>query len=194
MFIIWYVTEWCVRKLCKPPKKTWRAAQAQTWFMMMIFVSILLIVAVHGYTITSVPPSNCGPFQDYNSSIYEIVTSNIVNLEEGSTFWRVVMNVFKPGGVTLILIALGVIVYYTREQAVAQQEKVNMLREMVVWMAKDKRFLVQLFNEATKGELDVRMRDNRFVDPRVLLPQECFGEPSGGIDEDEFNSRFQRYS
>lgn len=78
------------------------------------------------------------------------------------------MNVFKPGGVTLILIALGwvlfaslcldsttfvfsVIVYYTREQAVAQQEKVNMLREMVVWMAKDKRFLVQLFNEATKG-------------------------------------------
>jgi hypothetical protein len=194
MFIIWYVTEWCVRKLCKPPKKTWRAAQAQTWFMMMIFVSILLIVAVHGYTITSVPPSNCGPFQDYNSSIYEIVTSNIVNLEEGSTFWRVVMNVFKPGGVTLILIALGVIVYYTREQAVAQQEKVNMLREMVVWMAKDKRFLVQLYNEATKGELDVRMRDNRFVDPRVLLPQECFGEPSGGIDEDEFNSRFQRYS
>jgi hypothetical protein len=141
-----------------------------------------------------VPPSNCGPFQDYNSSIYEIVTSNIVNLEEGSTFWRVVMNVFKPGGVTLILIALGVIVYYTREQAVAQQEKVNMLREMVVWMAKDKRFLVQLYNEATKGELDVRMRDNRFVDPRVLLPQECFGEPSGGIDEDEFNSRFQRYS
>jgi hypothetical protein len=140
-----------------------------------------------------VPPSNCGPFQDYNSSIYEIVTSNIVNLEEGSTFWRVVMNVFKPGGVTLILIALGwvlfaslcldsttfifsVIVYYTREQAVAQQEKVNMLREMVVWMAKDKRFLVQLYNEATKGELDVRMRDNRFVDPRLLLPQECFGE------------------
>jgi hypothetical protein len=42
-------------------------------------------------------------------------------------------------------------VYYTREQAVAQQEKVNMLREMVVWMAKDKRFLVQLYNEATKG-------------------------------------------
>ncbi|XP_063917385.1 transmembrane channel-like protein 3 isoform X2 [Zophobas morio] len=193
MFIIWYVNQGCVRKLCRPPKRTWRAAQTQTWFMMMIFVSILLIIATHGYALKSVRTSQtCGPFKHYNYT-YEIVTTHIEDLEQDLA-WRVIMNVTKPGGLAFIMIALGILVYYLREHALANRDKVKMLKETLVWLAKDKKFLVQMYNDVTKGEINPHLRDNRFVDPSRILPHEFTEDVSSSVDEDDFHARFKKYS
>ncbi|XP_008196552.1 transmembrane channel-like protein 7 isoform X1 [Tribolium castaneum] len=192
MFIIWYVREGCVRKFCKPPARIWRAAQTQTWFMMMVFVGILLVIAAHGYTLKSVPPSSCGPFNGYNYT-YEIVTNNIEYLEEEAAVWKVLFNVTKPGGVALFMVALGIWVYYVKEQALAQREKVKTMREMLIWMAKDKKFLVQWYNDVTKGEIGTNLRDDRFMDPRKVLPHECDDDISI-VSDAELNNRFKSFS
>ncbi|XP_044272315.1 transmembrane channel-like protein 5 [Tribolium madens] len=193
MFIIWYVRQGCVHKFCKPPTKIWRAAQTQTWFMMMVFIGVLLVIAAHGYTLKSVSPSGCGPFSGYNYT-YEIVTNNIEYLEEEAVVWKVLFNVTKPGGVALLMVALGIWVYYVKEQALAQKEKVKTMREMLIWMAKDKKFLVQWYNEVTKGEINTSLRDNRVMDPRQLLPHECDNDNISLIGDAELNSRYKSFS
>ena len=62
--------------------------------------------------------------------------------------------------------------YYLREHALANRDKVKMLKETLVWLAKDKKFLVQMYNDVTKGEINPHLRDNRFVDPSRILPHE----------------------
>lgn len=53
LLVMWYVRTIIVLKFCRPSSKTWRAAQTTTWFLMMSFLSLLLVLALLGYIITS---------------------------------------------------------------------------------------------------------------------------------------------
>lgn len=48
---IWYIQKVFLLKLCVPSSRSWRAAQTQTVFLILTFLSLLLILAVHGYMI-----------------------------------------------------------------------------------------------------------------------------------------------
>lgn len=123
MLIMWYVTEMSVKKFTRPPMKTWRAAKNETWFMLMTFLSILLVFGVHGYTIKKYfsniisifhyffmvlsigVSNNCGPFRDYDY-IYQILTIGVAHLEDSHPFWRVIIYLTKPGAVVLFIVAM----------------------------------------------------------------------------------------
>lgn len=150
LFVTWYVQKLFLMKLCVPPSRSWRAAQTQTVFLILSFLSLLLVLAVHGYMIVNVESPKCGPFSDH-SYIYKLVIDGILQLEENSIFWRVLIYFTKPGVIALILVALCVRVYYLRAKALAQKKVVGLLKEMLVWEAKDKEFLLEQISKVTQG-------------------------------------------
>lgn len=52
MIITFYLKKTTLIYFCKPPSKLWRSAQTSTLFLVMVFVSLLGVVIVHGYIIT----------------------------------------------------------------------------------------------------------------------------------------------
>lgn len=51
IFLIWYIQKLFLLKLCVPSSRSWRAAQTQTVFLILTFLSLMFILAVHGYMI-----------------------------------------------------------------------------------------------------------------------------------------------
>ncbi|XP_018570841.1 transmembrane channel-like protein 3 isoform X2 [Anoplophora glabripennis] len=164
LLIMWYVRKTIVLKFCRPSSKTWRAAQTTTWFLMMSFLSLLLVMGLLGYIITSTPTTNCGPFRDYDY-VYEIVTFGLLQLREHSKVLNILLFVTKPGFIALVLIALCGRVYYIRAKAQAQRGIVAIYREMLVWEARDKEFLLQKIALVTKGEWKYKLQEGREHNP-----------------------------
>lgn len=51
LFFIWYIQKAFLLRFCVPSTRSWRAAQTQTVFLILTFLSLLFILAVHGYMI-----------------------------------------------------------------------------------------------------------------------------------------------
>ncbi|KAJ8959243.1 hypothetical protein NQ318_022506 [Aromia moschata] len=154
LLVMWYVRKLVVVRFCKPPAKSWRAAQATTWFLMMAFLSLLLIMGLMGYIIT-IPTTSCGPFSEYDY-IYELVTMGVLHLRENGDVWNIVLFVTRPGFIALVIIALCGRVYYLRAKANAQRGIVALYRDMLVWETRDKEFLLQNISLITNGRNDRR--------------------------------------
>ncbi|KAJ8915105.1 hypothetical protein NQ315_000357 [Exocentrus adspersus] len=164
LFLIWYVRKTLVLKLCSPPSRSWRAAQTTTWFLMISFLSLLLVMALLGYIITSTPTSTCGPFSNYEY-IYEIVTLGLLQLRKGNQVWQILLFVTKPGFIALVLIALCARVYYMRAKAQAQRGIVAIYREMLKWESRDKEFLLDNISFLTRGQWQYKVQEGRELDP-----------------------------
>lgn len=52
MFLTFYIKKLSLIYLCKAPKRMWRAAQTQTLYLIMIFVSLMGVIITHSYVIT----------------------------------------------------------------------------------------------------------------------------------------------
>ncbi|KAJ8963031.1 hypothetical protein NQ314_005603 [Rhamnusium bicolor] len=164
LLLIWYVRKLVVLKFCKPSSKSWRAAQTTAWFLMMAFLSLLLVMGLLGYIMTYIPTTSCGPFRGYDY-MYEIVTLGMFNLRKGNSVWKILLFITKPGFIALVLIALCVRVYYLRAKAHAQRGIVAMYREMLMWESRDKEFLLQNISLVTKGQWQYKLQEGRELDP-----------------------------
>ncbi|KAF2879289.1 hypothetical protein ILUMI_26881 [Ignelater luminosus] len=158
LFCTWYIRRTCVLHFCQPSSKSWRAAQTQTWFLILSFISLVLVLIAHGYIIVNLTTSSCGPFGSYEY-IYEIIIKGILQLEQSSTFWKILIYLVKPGTIALILVAMCVIVYYLRAKAYAQKDMVNILKNMLVLEAKDKEFLLENISKVTEGQWQYNLHE-----------------------------------
>lgn len=188
LFLIWYIRQFGVLCLCKPSSKTWRAAQTTTWFLVMTFLSFLLVGGFLGYVISYVPlSSSCGPFRNYVYFI-DVITHGILNLKSNSTLWSILLYITKPGVIALIIIALGALVYILRAKANAQKDTVAQYREILKWSAKDKEFYYFLISKITDGEYLHKFND-KSINPE-LHPPNLKNPESGDIIRAASSSSF----
>ncbi|KAL1497386.1 hypothetical protein ABEB36_008365 [Hypothenemus hampei] len=189
LFITWYIRYSVVLFLCKPSTKSWRAAQTSTWFLFMIFISLLCIGVLIGYIISYIQTSeSCGPFNDYEH-IYEIITIGVLQLRTNSTVWAVVLFVTKPGVIALIAIFLCAAIYYARAKANSQKEIVKQCRNMLTWSAKDKEYLNSLAFQVTKGQWQYQLQDKTF-NPHLFDPSltNHFDYRTGDLDRVDYEN------
>ncbi|XP_044760609.1 transmembrane channel-like protein 5 [Coccinella septempunctata] len=192
MFLTWHLKKFYVLKLCKPSTKAWRAYQTQTWFLTLTFLTHLATGGSILFILLKIPATNCGPFQGHDY-IYQVILLQFDN----ATFipFRLVAYLIKPGVISLIIIALCARVYYVREKANAQRDMVKILRNMLVWEAKDKKFLLQSIANVTKEEYQYE-QEFRHEDPYTTMPRiERFqysqsADPSTSTDELITSSKF----
>nr|XP_022906204.1 transmembrane channel-like protein 7 [Onthophagus taurus]XP_022906205.1 transmembrane channel-like protein 7 [Onthophagus taurus] len=165
LFLIFYVRSIVLLNCCQAPKKSWRAAQTQTWFLIIAFLWSLLLLFVHGFHIFSdqiKSSRNCGP----------LTSSDFTSLTGENLFDEILLFFIKPGVVTCILIALAFGVYYLRAVANAQIEMVEFLRYRLSLVSIDKTFLLERITEASHG-FNYRKSDNQEVhmDPTIVAPR-----------------------
>nr|CAD7406283.1 unnamed protein product [Timema poppensis] len=138
-----------VLKNCLPSHRAWRAAQTQTLFLGLAFLSSLGVIILLVYIMTKVQASDCGPFRGY-PYMYQMILEGVLNLKQGSNFLNVILFLVKPGVVAGVLVAI-MTVYYMRAKAQAHTKMVDILRVMLVSEAKDKEFLLSYISRVTEG-------------------------------------------
>nr|CAD7432069.1 unnamed protein product [Timema monikensis] len=158
MFIMFYIRKVGVLRNCVPSHRTWRAAQTQTLFLGLAFLSSLGVIILLVYIMTKVQASDCGPFRGY-PYMYQMILEGVLNLKQGSNFLNVILFLVKPGVVAGVLVAMCMTVYYMRAKAQAHTKMVDILRVMLVSEAKDKEFLLSYISRVTegKGEQNVKV-------------------------------------
>ncbi|KAI4456234.1 transmembrane channel-related [Holotrichia oblita] len=151
LFLTWYVRSWVLLGFCVPPNKSWRAAQTETLFLIITFLSSLLLLLVHGYTMLMIRTSEtCGPFR-YVEFMHQIFFNAIADMDGNNTALIILSFISKPGVIALILIGLTMLVYYLRSKSVAQRNFVMFLRRRLVLAAQDKEFLLRHISEVSNG-------------------------------------------
>ncbi|XP_075228323.1 transmembrane channel-like protein 5 isoform X2 [Lycorma delicatula] len=150
MFFTFYLKKLSLLYNFVPSKCNWRAAQTQTLFLVLSFISLLVILITNGYIITSLHTSDCGPFKGANY-MYEKILEEVFHVQQGNAFWSFIMFLRKPGFVAGLLLSMCGGVYYLRAKSVAQKKMVKILREMLVTEAKDKEYLLKQISFLTGG-------------------------------------------
>ncbi|KAF5289737.1 hypothetical protein FQA39_LY03654 [Lamprigera yunnana] len=151
LWISWYIRRTCLLYFCEPSTKSWRSSQTQTVFLILSFLSLLLVIITIGYIMVDVATSNCGPLRNYDY-MYQLIIKGIFRLEQHNVFWKILMYLTKPGVIALVLVGMCVIVYYLRAKAIAQKGIVTILREMLILEARDKEFLLKTISKVTEGQ------------------------------------------
>ncbi|XP_026286527.1 transmembrane channel-like protein 5 isoform X1 [Frankliniella occidentalis] len=155
LFITFYIKKAGALCNCQPPRKSWRAAQTHTLFLILTFIALLGVFLVFGYIIFRVSPSQCGPFSGY-SYMYEAILNRIFQLKKDNLFWQAVMYLAKPGVVGGILIAMSIATYILRAKAHAHAIEADILNNMLVNETKDKAFLfkyIKIVEEMNKKKI-----------------------------------------
>ncbi|XP_031778182.1 transmembrane channel-like protein 3 [Nasonia vitripennis] len=150
LLITFYVKKCELLYFCEPPSKFWRAAQTQTLFLALTFLGMISAITVLSYVLIYVDTSSCGPFAGTEYT-WQHVVEQVLQLRRDSTFWIVLGEIANPGTGIALLITMCVAVYYLRAKAEASKQMVRILREMLVWQARDKEFLVKTFSTATSN-------------------------------------------
>ncbi|XP_018323944.1 transmembrane channel-like protein 5 isoform X2 [Agrilus planipennis] len=150
LLFTWYIRTFCTLHLCKSYARSWRAAQTNTVFYILTFLTLFFSIIFFGYIIIRVPISSCGPFMG-NSYMYEIII-DVLHLERGTVFWEIVIFFTRPGVVAFIFIMLCIGAYFLRAKGKAQYKMVKILRKMLVASAKDREFLLNYIANVTASQ------------------------------------------
>lgn len=105
LILTFYIKTYGVLSHCEPPSRSWRAAQTQTLFLALAFLSLVGVLFVIGFVLTSVETQDCGPFRGYDYT-WEMVVQGVLQLQEDSQFWVIVTRLTRPGVGAGILIAM----------------------------------------------------------------------------------------
>ncbi|GJQ73707.1 hypothetical protein Trydic_g14042 [Trypoxylus dichotomus] len=172
LFLTWHVRSWILLRFCVPPKKSWRAAQTETLFLIITFLSSLLLLFIHGYIMIQIRTSeNCGPFRDVEF-MHSIFLNAVEKLDTGNTFLMILRFISRPGVIALVFIGLSMLVYYLRSKSVAQRDFVTFLRRRLVLASQDKEFLLRHISEVANGDWHQKINQERETgfDPSKLPP------------------------
>ncbi|XP_058796325.1 transmembrane channel-like protein 3 isoform X2 [Phymastichus coffea] len=181
MLLTFYMKKRELLSFCEPPSKFWRAAQTQTLSLAMAFLGMISAVVVHSYVLIYVNTRSCGPFSGWDY-IWEFAIERMLNVNRNSQFWHILGEICNPGTGIALLFALCLAVYYLRAKAEASKQMVRILREMLQWQARDKKFLLKTFNTASNKRLPHNRRASRLHEELQTTTnyQECAypNEPS----------------
>ncbi|KAL7027024.1 hypothetical protein ACKWTF_005263 [Chironomus riparius] len=170
--LMFYIMKVTLIKCCKAPMKLWKSKQIQTFFLVGIFTTLVIVFVVHGLVVTKIPVSKtCGPFRNY-TDISEIFMDGILKLKEGQFFWKIFTSFTKPAFVGGILLTMCVSVYYLRAKAHGQIAKVKLLKEMLYLEAKDKEFLLGNISRLAQGKslsMNLHYEDDHISEPEMPI-------------------------
>lgn len=105
LILTFYIKKYGILNHCEPPSRSWRAAQTQTLFLALAFLSMVGVIGVHGYIMRIIPTQECGPFQGYDYT-WDMVVQGVLQLQSDSQFWMIVTALARPGVGAAILIAM----------------------------------------------------------------------------------------
>ncbi|KAJ8664273.1 hypothetical protein QAD02_005935 [Eretmocerus hayati] len=140
---------------CEIPARFWRAAHTHTLLLALAFLAMSGALGFLGYAIAWADSSACGPYagdggtDSYSKRTIERIAQRLLPQGWHSPVWDAVANVVSsPATGIAVVIAMCVAVYYLKAKAEASKQMVRILREMLVWQARDKEFLLKTFSTA----------------------------------------------
>ncbi|KAF2360625.1 TMC protein [Trinorchestia longiramus] len=157
LLLLFYLQKVLVLYSLPPRGKPWRAAQTQTIFFALIFVSLVMTALATGFVlIRGCSSEQCGPL--VGSCPYVSVFWDLVEQDNKPFLLNVVQWLVKPGVVAAIIFVLMIGVYWARAMALGRAELVAILRQQLELEAKDRAFLIDLGNKIVNGQQRVRTR------------------------------------
>ncbi|XP_066595795.1 transmembrane channel-like protein 5 isoform X2 [Prorops nasuta] len=141
MVITLYIKKNSLLKHYQPPLRSWKAAQTQTLFLALVFLGMVGVLILLGYSITKVENGICGPFQNYTYT-WDFFINDILAVDKDSMTWTIVTQLTRPGIFAAVLISMSTCVYFLRAKTLASIEMVQILRKILIMQEKDKKFLL----------------------------------------------------
>lgn len=147
--IMFYIQKFILLRCLNPDHNPWRAAQAETVYLVLTLGSLLLSFFGYMFVLLKGKTScGCGPFrgyQHYIDYIWELMAS------DKQTVMSVVSWLFRPGIVTGILIILVILVYCAKSTAEGRAEMIKVLRHQLELELRDRAFLLKLTERVRRG-------------------------------------------
>lgn len=153
LVVIFYTKKLSVMCNCHPPLKAWRAREASTVLLFIVFVSFLLCVVTFICSILLIKPSkSCGPFRDYNHT-YDVFSELTDALDESSDFLNFIVDFFTSAAfLAFVTVVLLVAAYFSHLVACGHYEIAQLLKKQLALEEDDKKFLMDLLRK-TKQKL-----------------------------------------
>ncbi|KAK1162799.1 transmembrane channel-like protein 5 isoform X1 [Acipenser oxyrinchus oxyrinchus] len=149
LFLIFYLKKVSLMQNCQPPKRSWRAAQMMTTFILLLFFpSFSGALSVVAFIVWRKAPSkSCGPFRGL-AVPYDAVSQwmDSVDIDFQGSSWAVWIynNLIKSVLFFLIITLLVLILIYLYWQIVAGRKVlIVLLQEQITNEGKDKTFLLE---------------------------------------------------
>lgn len=105
LIFTFYMKRYELKRYYQRSSQPWRAAQTQTLFLVLTFLSIIVILFTIGYVITNVKSDECGPFRNHLHT-WDFIVDGMLSLKRDSTFWRVISELASPVTGAVILIGM----------------------------------------------------------------------------------------
>ncbi|XP_011700124.1 PREDICTED: transmembrane channel-like protein 5 isoform X1 [Wasmannia auropunctata] len=151
LIFTFYAKRYELKRYYQRPSQPWRAAQTQTLFLALAFLSITTVLYTIGYVITNVKSDECGPFRDHFHT-WDFIVDRLLSLKRDSPFWSFVSKLASPVTGAVILIAMCIAVYCLRAKAEASKEMLQILSDMLLLQSQDKQFLIKSFGKCAKNK------------------------------------------
>ncbi|XP_014235066.1 transmembrane channel-like protein 7 [Trichogramma pretiosum] len=158
LLLTFYLKRFELFRYCKPPNHYWRAAEAQTTLLALIFIGNSIILGMLFYVLAYVDTSTCGPFAG-TTYTGEFIIERLLLIPRDSVIWNVISEMTSPVVSTAVLISMCLAVYYMRAKAEASKLMISVEREMLMWQARDKKFLLAWSRSPLLGN---EMRNRRY--------------------------------
>lgn len=105
MIFTFYIKKYELKRCYQRPSQPWRAAQTQTLFLALAFLSVIAVLFTIGYIITNVESNDCGPFRDHLYT-WDFIVDGMLSLKRDSAFWSVISELARPATGAAILIGM----------------------------------------------------------------------------------------
>ncbi|XP_018350530.1 PREDICTED: transmembrane channel-like protein 5 isoform X2 [Trachymyrmex septentrionalis] len=151
LIFTFYVKRYELKRYYQRPLQSWRAAQTQTLFLALTFLSIIVILFTIGYIITNVKSDECGPFRNHLHT-WDFIVDGMLSLKRDSTFWRVISELASSVTSAVILVGMSIAVYCLRAKAEASKEISQIFSNMLLLQSQDKQFLINSFGKCAKNK------------------------------------------
>lgn len=169
--IMFYIQKFILLRCLNPDDSPWRAAQAETVYLVLTLVS--LILSFFGYLfilLKGKTSCGCGPFKGYQN--YVDFFWDIIDKDQ-ETILTIVSWLFKPGVVAGILIILVILVYCAKSTAEGRAEMIKVLRHQLELELRDRAFLLKLTERVRQGNYRPARPDSHYAaSPRPQTPRE----------------------
>ncbi|XP_018306588.1 transmembrane channel-like protein 5 isoform X2 [Mycetomoellerius zeteki] len=151
LIFTFYVKRYELKRYYQGPSQPWRAAQTQTLFLALTFLSIIVILFMIGYVITNVKSDECGPFRNHLHT-WDFIVDGMLSLKRDSTFWSVISELASPVTGAIILVGMSIAVYCLRAKTEASKEISQIFSNMLLLQSQDKQFLINSFSKYAKNK------------------------------------------
>jgi len=105
LIFTFYMKRYELKRYYQRPLQPWRAAQTQTLFLALTFLSIIIMLFTIGYVITNVKSDECGPFRNHLHT-WDFIVDGMLSLKRDSLFWSIVSKLARPVTGAAILIGM----------------------------------------------------------------------------------------